>query len=276
EEIDDEYILVFKDSDLKMIEKVVKESIDNSDDRLHVKLQQWQLRNIEKLIHGVNYPTKENIQSLLNVSSVFYFEGQNKNQDLLSDHEFSELKSHMMSKFEFIGITEEIKQFVADNKRKFKMDSIDEIQQIIIKEHGKCQSNLINRTFFKLLDEYVPWDSTSNLEKSPEPMISVQSKPSKERRGGHNGRIPDFMLHNQDGTKTSIFTEITGPCKQNCKIKPYWDIYRAGIHVKDAIDSDIRKNKNLTPNETKKIIILINSFNLCAQSAVCEGYDRTG
>ncbi|CAJ0839564.1 17739_t:CDS:2, partial [Entrophospora sp. SA101] len=61
--------------------------------------------------------------------------GQNKNQDLLTDHEFSELKSHMMSKFEFIGITEEIKQFVADNKRKFKMDSIDEIQQIIIKEH---------------------------------------------------------------------------------------------------------------------------------------------
>ncbi|CAJ0862952.1 10148_t:CDS:2, partial [Entrophospora sp. SA101] len=95
--------------------------------------------------------------------------------------------------------------------------------------------------------------------------ISVQSKPSKERRGGHNGRIPDFMLHNQDGTKTSIFTEITGPCKQNCKIKPYWDIYRAGIHVKDAIDSDIRKNKNLTPNETKKIIILINSFNLCSK-----------
>ncbi|CAJ0872327.1 3855_t:CDS:2, partial [Entrophospora sp. SA101] len=73
EEIDDEYILVFKDSDLKMIEKVVKESIDNSDDRLHVKLQQWQLRNIEKLIHGVNYPTKENIQSLLNVSSKLVF-----------------------------------------------------------------------------------------------------------------------------------------------------------------------------------------------------------
>nr|CAG8434740.1 13000_t:CDS:2 [Entrophospora candida] len=136
--------------------KIVKESIDNSDDRLHIKLQQWKLRNIEKLIHGVNYPTKENIQSLLNISSVFYFEGQNKNQDLLTDHEFSELKSHMMSKFEFIEITEEIKQFVADNKRKFKMDSIDEIQQIIIKEH-----------------EYVLWDSTSNLEKSPEPMYII-------------------------------------------------------------------------------------------------------
>ncbi|CAH1758003.1 4844_t:CDS:2 [Entrophospora sp. SA101] len=146
--------------------------------------------------------------------------GQNKNQDLLTDHEFSELKSHMMSKFEFIGITEEIKQFVADNKRKFKMDSIDEIQQIIIKEHGKCQSNLINQTFFKLLDEYILWDN---------------------------------------GTKTSIFTEITGPWKQNCKIKPYWDIYREGIHAKDAIDSDIRKNKSLKPDETKKSSFLLMS-----------------
>ncbi|CAJ0859185.1 13290_t:CDS:2 [Entrophospora sp. SA101] len=78
--------------------------------------------------------------------------------------------------------------------------------------------------------------------------ISVHSKPSKERRGGCD-----------DGTKTSIFTEITGPWKQNCKIKPYWDIYREGIHAKDAIDSDIRKNKSLKPDETKKSSFLLMS-----------------
>nr|CAG8667726.1 4465_t:CDS:2 [Entrophospora candida] len=279
--------LFFGITELSLIQEKVQKAIKNNTDELQIKLLKWQQYMLKKLEFGTHCPTSQNIHKLLAVSSVFYFkqEAEDAYIDFLTPYEISEIKSLINPHFEHIGVSDDIKLFVEENKRKFRRDALEELE-IYIKKCSINQNGCINKTFFRLLEEYVLWNPSIDMKKLNEAIyivdylgpifnktihyfnyvtthswISVESKASKLRKSPADGRIPDYMLHNQKNTRTSVFLEVTSPKREDEEKKINWDIYRASIHAKDAIDYDIKKF-NIQPSSGKKLAIFINGYKM--------------
>ncbi|CAG8734197.1 11487_t:CDS:2, partial [Funneliformis caledonium] len=243
--IDEEGELFFEITELSLIQEKVQKAIENCTDELQIKLLKWQQHMLKKLESGTHCPTSQNIHKLLATSSVFYFQQKVEHAyiDFLTPYEIAAIKSLVNSDFEQIGTSDDIKLFVEENKKKFRRDALEELETYI-KECSINQNGCINKTFFKLLEE-----------------ISVESKASKLCKSPADGRIPDYMLHNQKNTRTSVFLEVTSPKREDEEKKINWDIYRASIHAKDAIDYDIKKF-NIQPSSGKKLAIFINGYKM--------------
>ncbi|CAG8625511.1 11215_t:CDS:10 [Funneliformis mosseae] len=285
--IDEEGELFFGITELSLIQEKVQKAIDNCTDELQIKLLKWQQHMLKKLESGTHCPTSQNIHKLLATSSVFYFQQKVEHAyiDFLTPYEIAAIKSLVNSDFEQIGTSDDIKLFVKENKKKFRRDALEELETYI-KECSINQNGCINKTFFKLLEEYVLWNPLIDMKKLNESIyivdylgpifnktihyfnyvtthswISVESKASKLRKSPADGRIPDYMLHNQKNTRTSVFLEVTSPKREDEEKKINWNIYRASIHAKDAIDYDIKKF-NIQPSSGKKLAIFINGYKM--------------
>ncbi|CAG8562152.1 3022_t:CDS:10 [Ambispora gerdemannii] len=214
-----------------------------------VKLLKWQQHSLNQLDHGIQHPSKRNIHCILVASSIFYFKKENEQvyNGFLTADEIADIQSRVISEFKMIEIPNGVKEFVRENKKDYQQDSLEEIERFLKQYVGnQFRDRLLNRAFFRLLEECV--------------LIDVASNASKLRRG-HRGRIPDYKLNNKNGTRSAVFGEVTSPKRQNEEPKVYWDIYRGAIHAKDAIDYDINQ-QNIQPDEAKRIIIFINGFKM--------------
>ncbi|CAG8823272.1 27814_t:CDS:2, partial [Gigaspora margarita] len=262
EEFEEEIMLLFEPSELLKIRKMAAETEKISDD-WKVKLLKWQQHNLNQLDHGVQYPSKRNIHSILVASSIFYFQKENEQvyNGILTTDEIADIQSRFISKFKMIEIPNGVKEFVRENKKDYQQDSPEEIERFLKQYVGnQFRDRLLNRAFFRLLEECVLLDPSTNTNELTEGTIDVASNASKLRRG-YRGRVPDYKLNNKNGTRTAVFGEVTSPKRQNEEPKVYWDIYRGAIHAKDAIDCDINQQE-IQPDEAKRIIIFINGFKM--------------
>ncbi|CAG8815640.1 15748_t:CDS:10, partial [Gigaspora margarita] len=286
ENYDEKTELFFKPSDISTIKGIVTESIISTTDELVVKLLRWQQSNLEQICHGVHIPEEQNIYHLLSVSSIFYLQQRNEQSYLgfLTENEISKIRSDIISKFVKITTPQELINFVSENKKKFQRDSQEEISRFIKLSAVKYNGNLLNETFFNLLEECATWNPLVDVNKMNEgtfivdyigPLfnktihyfnyvsihswIDIESEASKSFRG--RGRVPDYMLKNKDETRVGVFCEVISPKRQDEKNKIYWGIYRGSIHAKDSIDLNI-KQQEMHPNETNQIIIFINGHKM--------------
>ncbi|CAG8762457.1 44059_t:CDS:2, partial [Gigaspora margarita] len=297
ENYDEKTELFFKPSDISTIKEIVTESIISTSEELVVKLLRWQQSNLEQICHGVHIPEEQNIYHLLSVSSIFYFQQRNEQSylDFLTENEISKVRSDIISKFVKITTPQELINFVNENKKKFQRDSQEEISRFIKLSAMKYNGNLLNETFFNLLEECATWNPLVDTNKMNEgtfivdyigPLfnktihyfnyvtihswIDTESEASKSRRG--RSRVPDYMLKNKDETCVGVFCEVTSPKRQDEEHKIYWDIYRGSIHAKDSIDLNI-KQREMHPNETNQIVIFINGHKMevCVMILYCPG-----
>ncbi|CAG8786904.1 25460_t:CDS:2, partial [Dentiscutata erythropus] len=262
EEFEEECVLLFEPSELSTIRKMVTET-EKISDGWEVKLLKWQQHSLNQLDHGIQYPSKRNIHCILVASSIFYFKKENEQvyNGFLTADEIADIQSRVISEFRMIKIPNGVKEFVRENKKDYQQDSLEEIERFLKQYVGnQFRDRLLNRAFFRLLEECVLLDPSTDTNELTEGTIDVASNASKLRRG-HRGRIPDYKLNNKNGTRSAVFGEVTSPKRQNEEPKVYWDIYRGAIHAKDAIDYDINQ-RNIQPDESKRIIIFINGFKM--------------
>ncbi|CAG8804480.1 3232_t:CDS:2, partial [Cetraspora pellucida] len=262
EEFEEECVLLFEPSELSTIRKMVTET-EKISDGWEVKLLKWQQHSLNQLDHGIQYPSKRNIHCILVASSIFYFKKENEQvyNSFLTADEIADIQSRVISEFKMIEIPNGVKEFVRENKKDYQQDSLEEIERFLKQYVGnQFRDRLLNRAFFRLLEECVLLDPSTDTNELTEGTIDVASNASKLRRG-HRGRIPDYKLNNKNGTRSAVFGEVTSPKRQNEEPKVYWDIYRDAIHAKDAIDYDINQ-RNIQPDESKRIIIFINGFKM--------------
>ncbi|CAI2189770.1 9995_t:CDS:2, partial [Funneliformis geosporum] len=273
--------IFFDITELSLMQEKVQKAIENNTDELKIKLLRWQQLMLKKLDSGTNFPTSQNIHKLLAASSVFYFQQNAEHTyiDCLTPYEIAEIKSLVNPHFEHVGFSDDIKLF------KFRRDALEELEKYI-KECSISQNGYINKTFFRLLEEYVLWNPLIDMKKLNEAnyivdylgpifnktihyfnyvnthsWISIESKASKLRKSLADSRIPDYMLKNQKNTCSSVFLEVTSPKREDEEKKINCDIYRASIHAKDAIDYDIKKF-NIQPSSGKKLAIFINGYKM--------------
>ncbi|CAG8572674.1 3607_t:CDS:2 [Paraglomus occultum] len=280
--------LCFDASEIQTIQESTKRIIERSTNELETKLLTWQHYMLKKIESGVNRPRQQNIHMLLAASSIFYF--RRKNEQAYVDHltvsETSQVKSFVVPCFERIEIPDDIKLFVDTNKKKFRRDALEDLEIYVRECSGKQHGSYVIKTFYRLLEEYVLWDFSVNMEKLTEgtyivdylgpifnktihyfnyvtthSWISVESNPSKLRKSPASGRVPDYMLHNKDNTRTAVYLEVTSPRRESDDVKIHWDIYRGSIHAKDSVDFDIKKY-NIQPSSGKKIIIFIKGYKM--------------
>ncbi|CAG8631192.1 11388_t:CDS:10, partial [Ambispora leptoticha] len=211
EEFEEECVLLFEPSELSTIRKMVTET-EKISDGWEVKLLKWQQHSLNQLDHGIQYPSKRNIHS----------------------DEIADIQSRVISEFKMIEIPNGVKEFVRENKKDYQQDSLEEIERFLKQYVGnQFRDRLLNRAFFRLLEECVLLDPSTDTNELTEGTIDVASNASKLRRG-HRGRIPDYKLNNKNGTRSAVF---------------------------DAIDYDINQ-RNIQPYEAKRIIIFINGFKM--------------
>ncbi|CAG8503933.1 7059_t:CDS:2 [Scutellospora calospora] len=288
--IEDEYDekgfpLSFESSQLLSLQEMISETIKSSEG-LDIKLLKWQQHTLQQLSNGIGYPSKQNIHNILGASSIFYFQQKNEQSygDFLASDELLAIWSRVKSKFKKLAIPEEIIEFVKERKKSFQQDSLETIERSLRQNSTALSGDLLTRAFFKLLEECILWEFSTNVDELTEgtfvtdfiaPLfnktvhyfnyttshswIDVESKASKLRRG--YGRCPDYKLNNKDGTRTGVLAEVTSPKRKNDESKIYWDIYRGAINAKDEIDQDIKQNE-ICPDEAKRIIIFIVGFKM--------------
>ncbi len=117
--------MFFRLFDISTIKEIVTESsITSTTGELVVKLLRWQQSNLEQICHGVHHPEEQNINNLLSVSSIFYFQQRNDNSylDFLTANEISKIWSGIISKFVKITTPQEFINFVNENKKVCKFN----------------------------------------------------------------------------------------------------------------------------------------------------------
>ncbi|CAG8601753.1 3652_t:CDS:2, partial [Acaulospora colombiana] len=167
ENYDEETELFFKSSDISTIKEIVTESMISTTDELVIKLLRWQQSNLEQICHGIHIPEEQNIHHLLSVSSIFYFQQRNEQSylDFLSENEISKIRSDIISKFVKITTPQELINFMNENKKKFQRDSQEEMSRFIKLSAVKYSGNLLNETFFSLLEECATWNPLVDVNK---------------------------------------------------------------------------------------------------------------
>ncbi|CAG8721528.1 10892_t:CDS:2, partial [Dentiscutata heterogama] len=255
--------LFFESSQLLSLQEMISETIKSSEG-LDIKLLKWQQHTLQQLSSGICHPSKQNIHNILDESLAIW--------------------SCVTSKFKKLSIPEEIIEFVKKQKKSFQQDSLETIERSLRQNFTVLSGNLLTRAFFKLLEECILWEFSTNVDELTEgtfmidfiaPLfnktvhyfnyttshswIDVESKASKLRRG--YGRCPDYKLNNKDGIRTGVLAEVMSPKRKGNEPKIYWDIYREAINAKDEIDQDIKQNE-ICPDEAKRIIIFIVGFKM--------------
>ncbi|CAG8621470.1 1539_t:CDS:2, partial [Ambispora gerdemannii] len=127
----------------------------------------WQQNNLKQLCHGVQHPEEQNINNLLSVPSIFYFQQRNEQPylDFLTANEITNIRSSIISEFVKVVTPDELIDFVKENKKKFQRDSLEEIARFIKLSSVKQNGSLLNETFFRLLEECATWNSSVDVSK---------------------------------------------------------------------------------------------------------------